>query len=682
MPSFPCFLVTAISLLSLLYASPCLAQFPRPFANLTTFTSPVDPNITVSYKVPRNVCATVFDTQQQYTGWVNVPGDFPTNIFFWFVSAREPTSQLTVWLNGGPGSGSMFGFFDEVGPCEVVEKGANQLDTAARTWGWDRASNMLFIDQPNQVGFSYDTPTNGSLNLVTSNWTFGPEPVPHSLTPAVFLNGTFASMNSSHTPNTTQIAAKAIWHMMQGFLSAFPEYNPPGDSSLGVNLFGESYGGRYAPIYAETWEEENARLVESFNTTTNTTNTNVTGIDIHLVSVGIVNGCVDDLVQGPHYVSMAVNNSYGLQLLSPVYAALANGSFYNENGCRDLILQCRTAVLVSDPDNLGNVEEVSSICRAAQTQCESQLYGPYSESGRSVYDIAHYTPDAFPASTYIEYLNTRKVQEAIGAVINYTDTNAAVNTAFRSTGDMERGETLPALATLLASGVRVGLIYGDRDYICNWMGGEAVSLDIANRVGGDYAFRFPITGYAPIIVNDSYIGGVVRQYGNLSFSRVYQSGHFVPASQPETAFQIFARIIMGNSVSTGEAVDLAAYNTTGELNATETLELPDSPTPTCYLRAIPSSCPQTQVDALLKGEGVVVNGVWYSAYSDWPGATVTSSADGSSSTTASSASQTLTGLFTATATPKSGVVRSADARGSLGVVVLCMVAAVAGLFYA
>jgi len=136
---------------------PATAQFapndPKDL-NLTTVKSPINDAITVSYKTPDGACKTAFDHQQQYTGWVNVPsgtdgGDanYETNLFFWFVEAREPTTALTIWLNGGPGSSSMFGFFTGNGPCEVVEKGENRLETVRREWGWDRASNMLFIDQ-------------------------------------------------------------------------------------------------------------------------------------------------------------------------------------------------------------------------------------------------------------------------------------------------------------------------------------------------------------------------------------------------------------------------------------------------------------------------------------------------------------------------------------------------------
>ncbi|KAK0617165.1 serine carboxypeptidase [Immersiella caudata] len=621
---------------------PSLSQFaPYRVTNLTTIVSPVDPQIKIAYKVPKGVCNTAFDTQQQYTGWITVPGDSPTNLFFWFVAGREPTSALTIWLNGGPGASSMFGFFTETGPCEVIEKGANRLDTVAREWGWDRASNMLFIDQPNQVGFSYDVPTNGSTDLDSGESFVPPRGLPRDRSPATFLNGTFSSLDPRNTANNTKVAGVAIWHMLQGFLDAFPEYNPPRNRSLGVNLFAESYGGKYGPVFAETWEEQNTK--HRNGSLSNST------LEINLVSLGIVNGCVDDVVQDPYYTSMAVNNTYGLQLLNPVRAKLANGTFYQRGGCRELVLQCRNASSNLNVDHQTSPEAVDNLCRRATDACNS-LVDPYLEAGRSVYDIAYQLPASFPPNFYVDYLNSRPVQEAIGSVINYTDINPVVYNAFLSTGDWVRDAMIPKLAALLARGVRIGLVYGDRDYICNWLGGESISLSIAASASSVYATSFPSAGYAPIIVNDSYIGGVVRQFGNLSFSRIYQAGHFVPAYQPETAFQVFARIITGTSVSTGEIIDLSGYNSSGSAVASSSLRLPPSPTATCWVRSMRSTCPSESIDSILKGQGVIINGVWYAASSDWLGATKTVSSTETSSTPTSS--PTLTGLFTATATPK------------------------------
>jgi carboxypeptidase C (cathepsin A) len=129
------------------FFSIALSQYP-PISNLTTIVSPVDRSITISYKTPPSgTCQTVYDTQEQYTGWVNIPGNYSTNTFFWFIAARDPTTELTIWLNGGPGSSSMIGLFTENGPCEVVDLGIGRLGTVARDFGWDRGSNILYIDQ-------------------------------------------------------------------------------------------------------------------------------------------------------------------------------------------------------------------------------------------------------------------------------------------------------------------------------------------------------------------------------------------------------------------------------------------------------------------------------------------------------------------------------------------------------
>jgi carboxypeptidase D len=92
---------------------------------------------------------------------------------------------------------------------------------------------------------------------------------------------------------------------------------------------------------------------------------------------------------------------------------------------------------------------------------------------------------------------------------------------FNLTGDFVRGHGLASLGTLLDKGVKVALVYGDRDYQCNRLGGEAISLAIESNLSSN----FKNAGYTNIETNSSYIGGLVRQYGNLSFSRVFQAGH-------------------------------------------------------------------------------------------------------------------------------------------------------------
>lgn len=508
----------------------------------------------------------------------------------------------------------MVGMFQEAGPCEVVEFAEGKFGTQARDWGWDRSSNIIFIDQPNQAGFSFDRLVNGSLDLASSSVTFPPSGAPASQPGYIYLNGTFSSNDGTATANTTEIAARTMWHMLQGFLGAFPQYNPAVTSNttqsgpVGVNLFTESYGGKYGPLFAAHFESQNA-LRQAGKLPKNKT------LEIRLASLGIMQGCVDDLVQAKYYPIFANNNPYGIKALSLVDQQNAASSYLGAEGCQQQIQACRSAVYAKDSANEGDVASVNQVCKDAQITCYETVVGPYMSSGRSVYDITQMNPSPFPPSTYLEYLNTAEVQTAIGVAINYTESNIAISKAFSQTGDYERGNQVSQLAYLLALGVRVALVYGDRDYICNWLGGEAVSFAIAGQSPA-YA-PFYSAGYADIVVNSSYVGGVVRQYGNLSFSRIYDAGHLIPAYQPETAFTVFTRIIMGTDMSLGESVDLSTYTSNGTANATYTNKAPDSAEPTCWIRNVNSTCTDDQRNMLLKGDGAIINGILYDKPSDW-----------------------------------------------------------------
>ncbi|KAL9036980.1 MAG: hypothetical protein Q9214_005896, partial [Letrouitia sp. 1 TL-2023] len=610
--------------------------YPRaadPDSNITTIRSPIDEDITVRFKTPPpGTCTTVFPTQKQYTGYVTLPPfklapiqqDYFVNTFFWFIEARiNPSSApLTIFLNGGPGSSSMVGLFQEVGPCEAIEIAQGKIGTRARDWGWDRSSNILFIDQPNQVGFSFDKMVNGSLNLLTSAISFSSSGQPTDQPAYILLEGTFASNDARFSANTTEIAAHTVWHMLQAFLISFPQYNPGAklnstqSSVVGVNLFtesdksslAESYGGKYGPLFATYFESQNS-LWRSGRIPKNNT------LDIHLTSLGIMQGCIDDLVQGKYYPIFANNNTYGIKTLSLADQQNAANSYINADGCQQQIQACRSAVASADQNNQGDVEAVNQICRSAEDYCEQNVIAPYTTSGRSIYDISQKTPNSFPPSTYMEYLNTAELQKAIGVSINYTESNGAVTKAFQQTGDYERGNQIVQMAYLLSLGVRIALIYGDRDYVCNWLGGEAVSFSIAAQSSAYDPFY--TAGYADIVVNQTYVGGTVRQYGNLSFSRIYDAGHLTPAYQPETAFTVFTRVIMGADLSLGEPIDLRVFKSSGDANASHTNETPDSVEPTCWIRNIANTCSDEQKEAIKNGEGHVINGVLYDQPSDW-----------------------------------------------------------------
>lgn len=77
-----------------------------------------------------------------------------------------------------------------------------------------------------QTGFSYDVPTNGTLDMTTGIITpsdfSGGIPVQNNS----FFVGTFASQNRNTTANSTVNAAHALWHFAQAWFAEFPPYKP------------------------------------------------------------------------------------------------------------------------------------------------------------------------------------------------------------------------------------------------------------------------------------------------------------------------------------------------------------------------------------------------------------------------------------------------------------------------
>ena len=534
---------------------------------------------------------------------MNETQDYSINTFFWFFESRKDPSNapLSIWLNGGPGTSSMVGLLSENGPCMVND---DSNSTYLNPWSWNNEVNMLYIDQPNQVGFSWDKLIKATINRVSD------EPSPfelikheHHVPPnnSTFQAGTFSSQDGRKSANGTQNAARALWHFAQVWFQEFPDYKPNNDA---ISLFAESYGGRYGPAIVSFFEEQNERILNlSIN---DTGNMHV----IHLDTLGIVNGCIDLLTQELAYLTMAYNNTYGIQAIdSEHYLKGIEKWTMPDTGCRDEILYCQSLAAQGDPDFTGSNETVNHACQQATYGCRLTFENIYSDySGRNYYDIAALDVNPFPPNYYIGYLANQYVQAALGVPVNFTQSTPGVHNGFEATGDYSRvdirGGYLRDLGYLLDSGIKVALMYGDRDYACNWIGGEEVSLAV--NYSQSEAFR--AAGYANISVNSSYIGGQVRQHGNFSFSRVFQAGHEVPAYQPETAYQIFTRAIFGKDIATGviDTVRSVNYSTNG---SSTTFEVKNQdlgpPTPQFYVLALWATCTEEQIESIRNGTGLV-----------------------------------------------------------------------------
>jgi len=89
------------------------------------------------------------------------------------------------------------------------------------------------------------------------------------------------------------------------------------------------------------------------------------------------------------------------------------------------------------------------------------------------------------------------------------------------------GDWLTNLATkmtnIIESGLEVLVYSGDKDFICNWRGGEAWT----NAVEWSGKDEFNSAQYKEWTVNGQS-AGALKEYKNFRFLRVYDAGHMVP----------------------------------------------------------------------------------------------------------------------------------------------------------
>jgi len=82
---------------------------------------------------------------------------------------------------------------------------------------------------------------------------------------------------------------------------------------------------------------------------------------------------------------------------------------------------------------------------------------------------------------------------------------------------------LPTLSEVVQSGIRVLLWAGDADWNCNWFGG----FSVANSISYEHSTAFQEAEVRNYTLN-GVPGGTYKTKGNLSWLRVFESGHYVP----------------------------------------------------------------------------------------------------------------------------------------------------------
>jgi carboxypeptidase C (cathepsin A) len=250
----------------------------------------------------------------------------------------------------------MIGLFQETGPCYV---NADSNSTTLSPFSWNQNSNMLYIDQPLQTGFSFDTLTNITYWVIESEVELLlADVIPEQTN--TFLVGTSSSNYPLSTANTSSNAARALWLFAQEFFQEFPLYKPNDNR---ISIWTESYGGKYGPALAAFFEQQNQNI--RAGNIKNAANQ----YDIHLDTLGIINGCVDDLSMQQSWLHMAYNNTYDIKAITEgrYYASMA--AFGSPGGCLSAILQCQDLAKKYDPDNRAANKTVNQACINADTIC-------------------------------------------------------------------------------------------------------------------------------------------------------------------------------------------------------------------------------------------------------------------------------------------------------------------------
>ncbi|KDN47004.1 alpha/beta-hydrolase [Tilletiaria anomala UBC 951] len=518
--------VTALTLT--LTAAPADAQFVPPPAASSFTHATGHAAVPVKYRSvptgPGEVCEQTPGVKS-YAGYAEVEkGEF---IFWWFFEARKTDprkAELTSWINGGPGSSSMIGLFQELGPCGVDSEGK----VTHNPYAWNEHSNLLIIDQPISTGFSYSQPSNGYVSSSGHIVNLGPSSdtsieCPSYVTDAGLQCGTFSSSSVRSTVNSTQAAAPNFWKTLQGFMGAFPQY-----SRKGFHFATESYGGHYGPVFNEYIENQNAKIANGELSDAK---------QIQLQTVILGNPWVNPKTQYEAYYEYAIDNYYDIHPYNASIRAQVHNNLYGPGNCVDQLDDCASS-------------GIDSVCSTADTFCATEVEEFLDIiSGRDEYDMRELQPDPFPPTFYVDYLNSPKVQEAIGAYTNFSESSITVGNTFSTTGDDAREEgTVQDIRKLLDKGIYVVIQVGDADYNCNIHG----NLRVAEQIAAPGYSSAGFTNISTTTSHDDAVHGQVRQSSAFAFIRWYYSGHEVPFYQPRPSLQVFNRAIRGLDVATGK----------------------------------------------------------------------------------------------------------------------------------
>ncbi|KAL6598706.1 hypothetical protein ACP70R_046104 [Stipagrostis hirtigluma subsp. patula] len=182
-----------------------------------------------------------------HAGYYRLPHTHAARMFYFFFESRDRGrgKPVVMWLTGGPGCSSELALFYENGPFQI----ANNLSLVWNDYGWDKVSNLIYVDQPTGTGFSYSTDLR--------DLRFGEKGV-----------------------------ADDLYDFLQAFFTEHPDL-----LENDFYITGESYAGHYIPAAAERVHRGNKKA---------------SGLHINLKGFAIGNGLTDPAIQYGAYADYAL----------------------------------------------------------------------------------------------------------------------------------------------------------------------------------------------------------------------------------------------------------------------------------------------------------------------------------------------------------------------------------------
>ena len=408
-----------------------------------------------------------------------------------FDSNKKP---LVLWLNGGPGCSSLEGWAKENGPMRLNKEGKFQMNE----YSWHKVANMLYIESPGEVGFSY----------IDSQEIYEKE------------------INDDITANDNL-------NVLIDFFSKFPNYK-----GREFYIAGESYAGIYIPMLAYNIIMYNKKVVESKKI-------NLKGI---LVGNGVVDFSIDSLNAKydflfTHHITSYENRIDFIKYCLDQYdeekckeikeeadKCLENINIYdylqecelptNENGDRDYFSNYYLKSAWFFPDLKEKQEKLKNNINKNEENSEEKKL----KLSLKCYDD----------KPMIEYFNRQDVKSAlhVNKDINW---KLCSDEVYKRYNKQSKG-AIWAYEFLIKSGIRILIYNGDTDITVPFNENQAwiekLNLEVEKPWRQWRAYD-----------NKNKISGNYVKYKGLTFCTFKGVGHMVPEWKPKDAFYIFSKFI-------------------------------------------------------------------------------------------------------------------------------------------